>query len=129
MKWKEDLSEREGIYSVRNPACGDIIRLHLTMMKNGKIRAVHNTEGCAASVASCSIMCDTLNELSLNEAVRYVGLFLKALGSETVDESRWNPSVEIEALLLFRNVAARRQCVSLAWTCAENALAALVKER
>ena len=127
-KWKESLGEDTDAFTVRNPSCGDVIRLRVAADDIGTLHVIHDAQGCAASVSSCSIMCDTLQGLSIDEASRKVEIFLEALNRNDPIQPN-QVSLEIEALLFFRNVPARRQCVSLAWTCAQNALAALRKAR
>ena len=128
-KWKEALTDASDVGIAKNPNCGDIVKLKATLDDGGCLQLVHDAQGCAASVASCSILCDKLNGLGLDEATERVGRFLLALQADETADPGWSGDVEIDALLFFRNVPARRLCVSLAWSCAQNALAALVKAR
>lgn len=128
-KWKELLADIPDVHVVKNPNCGDVVKLKAMLDDAGSLKLIHDAQGCAASVASCSILCDRLNGLKPDDAAARVGRFLKALQSDAGSEPSWNDDVEIEALLFFRNVPARRLCVSLAWSCAQNALAAIIKAR
>ncbi|MEQ9824460.1 MAG: iron-sulfur cluster assembly scaffold protein [Puniceicoccaceae bacterium] len=124
-----------GVFTLQNPHCGDQVILRAIELDEGRLRWEHNASGCAASVASTSMLCEQLQGLEVGEARVQIEAFLNALRSPVnanspLDASSMLPeamqgNLELEALLLFRSNAARQFCVSLAWTCAENALAAL----
>lgn len=113
------------VFQIRNPNCGDLILLQV-VVDDGSVSLCHQAQGCAASVASCSIMCETLSGKNVHEVdseiVRFFELLNSPEGIEGLD------SIELEALLFFKNVPARKLCVSLAWTCLQNALATMCKE-
>lgn len=120
-----------GVVELRNPHCGDLILLRVSTDCEGRLRWEHNASGCAASVASTSILCELLQGLSAGDALARIRDFLNALedpltGAEaTIGTSPLREDLHIQALLFFRTLPARKHCVSLAWICAENALAAL----
>lgn len=124
-----------GVFALQNPHCGDQILLRAIELDQGRLRWEHNASGCAASVASTSILCEQLQGLEAGESRVQIQAFLSALRSPVnanfpLDAPSLLPeamqgNLELEALLLFRSNAARQFCVSLAWSCAENALAAL----
>ena len=129
---KHDLSDANStVITIRNPNCGDLVVLEATTdAAEGGDETTgllwrHNAQGCAASVASTSILCDKLTGVGLEQARETVCRFLDALESEISLEDASGGDLELEALLYFRNVPARKLCVSLAWTAAKNALAAL----
>jgi len=115
-----------GVFSIRNPNCGDLVKLFLQPEGNGGWTWLQDAQGCAASVASTSILCEQLNGRSTGEAKRVIATFLAHLEdpSDADGISGLEACLELEALAYFRNVPARKLCVSLAWTCAQNALAA-----
>jgi len=124
---KAQLSEtEEGVSTIRNPNCGDIVMLKITRNAGDALEWVQNAQGCAASVASASILCEHLNHLNRADAVSVVHRFLQVLESEEIEgNNEISADIELQALLYFRSVPARKLCVSLAWTAAKNALAAL----
>jgi len=107
---------------LRNPACGDLIKLHLSE-QNGKYLFTHQTSGCAAAVASCSIMCEDLSSRSLVDAKKRVESFFSMMNQNDSELPEDIP-IEWEALFQFRANPARKTCVELAWTSARNALEA-----
>jgi len=109
---------------IRNPNCGDLVKLRLELQSDGNCVWVNDAQGCAASVASTSIFCEHLTGLQVEVVAEKISEFLKLLADGTsVNPDAPTNDMEIDALLYFRNVPARKLCVSLAWTCAENALA------
>ncbi len=117
----------ESVHSLRNPGCGDLIKLKVSPAEDGSLKWEHDAQGCAASVASTSIMCDHLTGRKKVDADELILHFLEELESvsERTFEQDDSMDIELEALLYFRNVPARKICVSLAWNCAQKALAAL----
>jgi NifU-like protein involved in Fe-S cluster formation len=110
---------------LKNPLCGDIIRLQWERdEKSPALQWVQATEGCAVATASASILCERLNGLDPSAAQDLIQTFLTHMNAP----SDSNPSTaalpeEMQALLLYRAHPARKTCAMLAWSCAQNALA------
>ena len=126
-RWKVPLSEADdGVNTIRNPNCGDVVMLRVVKNHENVLMWEQNAQGCAASVASTSILCEHLNGLDRDASQRFVNLFQRALEAEDTElADELSEDIELQALLYFRNVPARKLCVSLAWSAAKNALAAL----
>ncbi len=63
-----DLPEATATVEVRNPVCGDVLRL-AARIENGRIVAARfRTEGCVASIAASSALTDLLTGKSASEA-------------------------------------------------------------
>jgi len=63
-----ELEDANGIGTVGNPVCGDIMRLYLRI-ENGIIKdASFKTLGCGAAIASSSILTDMIKGKSIDEA-------------------------------------------------------------
>jgi nitrogen fixation NifU-like protein len=122
-RFKSSLDEGLPLYEKKNPACGDQIRLQVKE-QDGSLQFSHATQGCAAAVASCSIMCGYLNGRSSSDVLLRIEAFRGQMLGEGDLAQVPDSDLEIESLLFFRNVPARVTCVLLAWDCAYNALAA-----
>ena len=113
-----EIDARWTVYRQRNPLCGDIVELQMRHDRHeDALRLVHQAQGCAVSVASCSILCERLDGMPLARAIEETRGLLRAMEGAT----------EAEALLSFRGIEARRTCALLAWRCAENALAGIME--
>ncbi|GEM_PF-2385567 len=103
-----------------NPACGDQIRIACRRdPQNGQITEWrHQSQGCAASVASASIMCGLLDGLPPDLARERVSMYLRELQNTAPGEHSDTDAFEEQALLFFRRVPSRVVCVRLAWDAA-----------
>jgi nitrogen fixation NifU-like protein len=103
-----------------NLSCGDDIRLHLRV-EDGRILAVRfESEGCALSKASASMMTDVIDGRTVEEAhaaADQVRTYLMGKG-ELTDEAL----EDFEAFAGVRQLPTRVKCVALAWVALEEAL-------
>lgn len=106
-----------------NPLCGDKLRLYLDVDAGETIRqAAFEGTGCAISVASASLLTDTVIGLSAGDAMAYFDAVAAEL---TGDESRDTHSVELgklRALAGVRDYPTRVKCATLAWHALKSAL-------
>jgi len=105
-----------------NPNCGDEIELEIKL--NGDIieEMAFSGHGCAISQASTSVMIDTLQGKTINEAREIIKTFIQMIKREITDEKELE---RLEEAIAFRNVAnmpARVKCVLLAWHTIEDIL-------
>lgn len=63
-----DLADATAIVEVRNPVCGDILRLSVRMEAGRVAAARFKTQGCVAAIACSSVLTDLLTGKSLAEA-------------------------------------------------------------
>jgi nitrogen fixation protein NifU and related proteins len=64
-----EISDADGIGSVGNPVCGDIMKLYIKV-KDGKIvDAKFKTFGCGAAIATSSMVTELVKGKSLEEAL------------------------------------------------------------
>ena len=95
-----------------NPLCGDKLYLHLQIDADGIIYdAAFEGTGCAISVASASLMTETIIGLHSNDAMRW---FEQVTGSLTGKRK----SIEhdkLNALQGVREFPSRVKCATLAW--------------
>lgn len=99
-----------------NPLCGDKLRLYLQINGNGQIEASSfEGSGCAISVASASLLTDTVNGLPVASAEACFEAVTRRL---TTDEDPVAPGVNLDklkALDSVREFPARVKCATLAW--------------
>lgn len=105
-----------------NPFCGDRIHVQLQVDARGRIAdAACLARGCAISMASASMLADTVTGRSLDEAARLIELVRNTLTAEV--ESRSDLPGDLDALRLVRRYPARVKCATLAWHALQQALA------
>lgn len=106
-----------------NPLCGDKLRLYLDVDTGATIRhAAFEGTGCAISVASASLLTDTVVGLSTGEAMAYFDAVAAELtGAESTDPSNVELG-KLRALAGVRNYPARVKCATLAWHTLKSAL-------
>lgn len=96
-----------------NPSCGDELQLDLTV-EDGRISAVHvNCRGCAISVASASMLAETIKGKTIDEVSELrqaVAAMLKGEGTALPDEHG-----DLDALAGVRQFPVRIKCALLAW--------------
>ena len=105
-----------------NPNCGDEITLELKLNGNVIEDMAFTGHGCAISQASTSIMIDTLNGKTVEEAKEIIKTFIEMIKREITDEQELK---KLEDAIAFRNVSnmpARVKCALLAWHTIEDIL-------
>ncbi|MBU4376122.1 MAG: Fe-S cluster assembly scaffold protein NifU [Candidatus Omnitrophica bacterium] len=64
-----EIPDADGIGNVGNPVCGDIMRLYIKI-ENGRIKdAKFKTFGCAAAIATSSMVTDLVKGKTIEEAL------------------------------------------------------------
>ncbi len=106
-----------------NPLCGDKLRLYLDVDAGETIlHAAFEGTGCAISVASASLLTDTVVGLSTGDAMAYFDAVAAEL---TGGESTGAHNVELgklRALAGVRDYPTRVKCATLAWHTLKSAL-------
>jgi nitrogen fixation NifU-like protein len=98
-----------------NPTCGDSIKMEVVVDHDNRVRRVRfDGKGCAISTASASLMTEKVLGMSVAEARKYAGSFIRALrGEEPVDILDG-----MGDLAAFKGIASfpvRVKCATLAW--------------
>lgn len=97
----------------QNPSCGDEISLDVEMT-DGVVKDVHvNCHGCAISVASGSMLAETVKGRSFEEVRRIAEIVRKMLKGEQVEIP--DDFGDIDALKGVRQFPVRIKCALLAW--------------
>ncbi len=106
-----------------NPLCGDKLTLYLDLDADETIRdAAFEGSGCAISVASASLLADTVIGLSSNDAMAFFDAVTAQLaGNDLRDCSRVDLG-KLHALAGVRDYPSRVKCATLAWHALRSAL-------
>lgn len=106
-----------------NPLCGDKLKLYLRVDADGKIESSSfEASGCAISVASASLMTDTVTGLPVDQAE---ACFEAITGRLTNGGEAEDTDLELEKLRALdgvRDFPARVRCATLAWHALHSAL-------
>ena len=107
-----------------NPLCGDKLKLYLDVDKEEMIRAAaFEGSGCAISVASASLMTDTVVGLSSSDAIDYFSAVTGHLtGSDSASRQATIDLGKLRALEGVREYPSRVKCATLAWHALRSAL-------
>ena len=104
-----------------NPLCGDKLQVYLRLDPEGRIQDVSfEGSGCAISVASASLMTETLKGRTCEEAET---LFERVHGMLTGEEEADLAAIgKLAALAGVREYPTRVKCASLCWHTVHSAL-------
>ncbi len=105
-----------------NPTCGDQIKLSLWVDENKTIQDIKfSGQGCAISIASASIMTETVKGKTTNEAREIADTIITTMRGEgepdVLDE--YGDLIALKGVIQF---PARVKCATLAWHALEEAL-------
>lgn len=104
-----------------NPLCGDELELMLRLDHDGRcVSARFVGQGCALCIASASMMAQAIEGLEQRELEGLWGLLSAALEP---DASTPVAPLGLDALLVARQVPARKRCITLSWLALRDALA------
>lgn len=99
------------VVEMNNPTCGDRISLQLKV-KDGVIEGARfRGEGCSISLASASMMTESIKGKTFDEALRIAGDFSAMMQGELPDFEY----EDIQALSGVTKFPARIKCATLAW--------------
>lgn len=99
-----------------NPLCGDKLKVYLQIDADGTISdASFEGSGCAISVASASLLTETIIGLTTGQAMNYFSAIVSMLAGTNGTSQ---PGIELEKLRALEGVKefpARVKCATLAW--------------
>jgi len=112
--------QAEGI----NPLCGDKLHLYLKIDADKTISAVNfEGSGCAISVASASLLTETVNGLSTERAMDYYANVVDLLTGVDATNSETRLDLgKLKALEGVREFPSRVKCATLAWHALHSAI-------
>jgi len=106
-----------------NPLCGDKLRLYLDVDSDETIRnAAFEGSGCAISVASASLLTDTVIGLSSSNAIAFFDAVTAQLAGEDPQDDKRVDIGKLRALAGVRDFPSRVKCATLAWHALKSAL-------
>ena len=114
---KGSLEDGSFTIDMNNPTCGD--RIHLTLkVEDGVVQdAKFDGEGCSISMASASMMTQTVKGKEIEKALKLSKIF-----SDMIQGNEYDDDVDlgdIEALQGVAKFPARIKCATLAWKAME----------
>jgi nitrogen fixation protein NifU and related proteins len=105
-----------------NPMCGDQVSVYLSLDEGGLIEdAAFEGKGCAISLASASLMTETLPGRSAEDALRLLAAFEVLCSKEPTADGQTGAEQDRQVLERLRALAgvrafpARIRCATLAW--------------
>jgi len=102
-----------------NPMCGDRLHLYLTLGEDGIVRdASFEGSGCAISLASASLLTETVIGMDRADALARRSALTRALREEAAADDLG----KLGALLGVREFPTRVKCATLAWHALRSAL-------
>jgi nitrogen fixation protein NifU and related proteins len=115
---KGELDDGAVSIELNNPTCGDRISLQMNV-ENGMIKdAKFQGEGCSISLASASMMTESVKGMTVDQSLHLVDLFSRMMQGEEIDAEEF-PLEDIEALTGVAKFPARIKCATLAWKALE----------
>ena len=106
-----------------NPLCGDKLKLYLDVDADETIRdAAFEGSGCAISVASASLLTDTVIGLSAGEAMAFFDAVTAELAGRDSQHGGNVDLGKLRALAGVRDFPTRVKCATLAWHALKSAL-------
>lgn len=94
-RYAGELKDANGIGTVGNPACGDIMKLYLKINEKTEVieEVSFKTFGCAAAIASTDVACELIKGKTIEEA-------LKITNKQVVDQLGTLPPHKIHCSVL-----------------------------
>lgn len=118
------LDESEALVDEENPTCGDQILL-TAKVEDGRIADIrYEARGCAISVASSSMMSETLVGKSVEEARRVVADFVAMMKGEKEMDADLGDVVALEGV---KRYPLRIKCATMGWHALDHALDKLME--
>ena len=107
-----------------NPLCGDKLHLYIEILDDGIIgNATFDGTGCAISVASASLLTDTIVGLDKGKALAYFSALVNRLtGGNDEAATTATDLGKLRALEGVRAYPSRVKCATLAWHALHSAL-------
>lgn len=107
---------------VNNPSCGDEITLEV-LVEDGMIKDIKQEgHGCTISMASASIITETLVERSVEEGLAIIKDFYEVVKGQDPDDDKLGDAVAMKGVSKF---PMRIKCATLSWKACERILKGL----
>ena len=97
-----------------NPLCGDKLKLYLHIDDERIVDARFEGSGCAISIASASLLTDTVIDMRVSDALAFFDVLVQRLAGEQNNDNPLDLG-KLRALEGVREYPARVKCATLAW--------------
>ncbi|MFA9493344.1 Fe-S cluster assembly sulfur transfer protein SufU [Streptococcus sp. E17BB] len=108
-------------HTLHNPTCGDVLSLSLELVDDRIAAIGWDGDGCSISLASASMMADSVLGLSVTDALAMAELFSQMVQGEPSDP-RQKELGDAQFLSGVSKFPQRIKCATLAWKGLEKAL-------
>ena len=81
-----EISNPDGVGTVGNASCGDIMQIFMKVNGNRILQATFKTFGCGAAIATCSILTERIKGSTIDEALQISERMSKDILSELPKE-------------------------------------------
>ena len=100
-----------------NPLCGDKIRIYILQEKGRISKISFEGVGCAISIASASLLTETLKNHSVAQAKKYAKNFIMTMNSnhESSENKKRLDNRDLETLMAVKDFPTRIKCATLCW--------------
>ena len=100
-----------------NPLCGDKIRIYILQEKGRITKISFEGVGCAISIASASLLTETLKNQSVAQAKKYAKNFIMIMNSnhEPSENKKRLDNRDLETLMAVKDFPTRIKCATLCW--------------
>lgn len=99
-------------YTLKNPACGDIVTVYAKIDNNKIIDLTYDVEGCSICTASTSIMSEILIGKNKDEVKNFVLNFNKMMVGDNYNEEVLQEAICFKGII---NIPARIKCATLGY--------------
>lgn len=132
-RYKKALEAPTHRIELLNPTCGDAIVVEMVVEDNYIQSIAFNGQGCAISMASADMMCQSLLSKPVEQAIDIINNFAHLIGGDTLDEGLSETKVMSQDELMkcigdayllesLKQFPSRYKCGVLAWRASEMAL-------
>ena len=105
-----------------NPSCGDELTIYAKINDGKIVDASFTGEGCAISKASTSLMIDTINGKTVDEAKEIISIFLNMIRGEELTKDELKKLKDARVFEGIKKLPARVKRATLSWHTLENLL-------
>lgn len=106
-----------------NPLCGDKLKVYMSIDADNTISDIaFEGSGCAISIASASLLTETVIDLQVPRALDYFSAITRRMSGDTSAEDEHLQLDKLLALEGVRDFPSRIKCATLAWHALNSAL-------
>ena len=100
-----------------NPLCGDKINIYILQEKGHVSKISFKGVGCAISIASASLLTETLKNRSVTQARNYAKNFMMIINSnhKFSENKKQFDNKDLEILMAVKDFPTRIKCATLCW--------------